>query len=264
LDNFNGWNLKLPSIINKIEATGKPFSSLFKTSSGIATLKNNVYIFDSCFEDDDFFYIDKDTPIEKNICRDVLNTNKLTKITNLELLKRKLIFPYFYRGKSAHVIPENEFKESYPKTYIYLLKNKKLLATRDKGNGKYPEWFAYGRNQALEKYKYKLFFPHIAPRSPNFVINNDDQLFFHNGLGLLDNDLSKIKFAQKIMSSRLFWFYIENTSKPYGAGYMSLSRNYIKSFGIYDFTKAEIDWITVEESKKLIDDFLEKKYDVVI
>jgi len=262
LDNHNGWNLKLPNIIKKIESVGTPFSSLFKTSSGIATLKNNVYIFDSVFEDERYFYIDENTPIEKGVCRDVLNTNKLTKVTNLESIKRKLIFPYNYKNNSARVIPEEEFKQNHPKTYSYLLKNRALLSNRDKGKGKYAEWFAFGRNQSLEKYKYKLFFPHIALKSPNFIISKDEDLLFYNGLSVLDNDLTKIKFVQKIMSSKLFWFYLENTSRPYGAGYISLSKNYIKSFGIYDFTEDEIDWIIKEKNKTHIDKFLEEKYDV--
>jgi methylase of polypeptide subunit release factors len=264
LNNHNGWNLKLPSIINKIEAVGKPFSSLFKTSSGIATLKNNVYIFDSELEDEHFFYIDKDTPIEKAICREVLNTNKLTKVTNIELIKKKIIFPYEYDGESAKVISEKKLKVNFPNAYEYLLSKKKLLSTRDKGKGNYAEWFAYGRNQSLEKYKYKLFFPHIAPSTPNFIISRDENLLFHNGLSIFDNDLSKIKLMKKIMSSRLFWFYIENTSKPYGSGYLSLSKNYIKSFGIYEFTADEKSWLINEKNKTLIDDFLERKYEVVL
>ena len=69
---------------------------------------------------------------------------------------------------------------------------------------------------------------------------------------------------KKIMSSRLFWFYIENTSKPYGSGYMSLSRNYIKSFGVYDFSDEEKEWLIQEENQQSIDEFLEKKYDVFL
>ncbi|NOR87380.1 MAG: N-6 DNA methylase [Bacteroidales bacterium] len=262
LDNHRGWNLKLPSIINKIESTGKPFSSLFTTSSGIATLKNNVYIFDSVLEDEIFFYIDEKTPIEKSVCREVINTNKLTKVTDLDSIKRKIIFPYYYNNESAQVISEEEFKKEFPKAYSYLLANKELLSRRDKGTKHYTEWFSFGRNQSLGKYKYKLFFPHIAAKSPNFIISTDEELLFHNGLSLLENDLSKIKLAQKIMSSRLFWFYIENTSKPYGSGFMSLSKNYIKAFGIYDFTEEDKKWLLREKNQQNIDNFLEEKYGV--
>ena len=50
---------------------------------------------------------------------------------------------------------------------------------RDKEKGNYENWFAYGRNQSLEKMRNKLFFPHITPDIPNFVINTDEELLFH-------------------------------------------------------------------------------------
>lgn len=264
LNNYNGWNLKLPKIISKIESIGKPFSSLFKTSSGVATLKNDVYIFEALKEDDEYYYTKENIPLEKGLCRNVINTNKLTKIKNINAITKKIIFPYEYEGVVARPISEKALKKQFPKGYEYLLSKKSVLSTRDKGNGKYPEWFSYGRNQSLEKYKYKLLFPHIAPDSPNFIISRDTNLLFHNGLGLLDNDLSNIKLAQKIMSSRLFWFYIEQTSKPYGAGYMSLSKNYIKSFGVYDFTEDEKSWLIKEKDQGEVDKFLEEKYEVLL
>ncbi|PHR88037.1 MAG: N-6 DNA methylase [Blastopirellula sp.] len=262
LDSQNGWNLRLPELIKKIESVGKPFSSLFKTSSGIATLKNDVYIFDAIREDSDFYYINEKTPIEKKSCREVVNTNKLTKMTNINSLKKKIIFPYYYKDDTAIVIPEKEFKDKYPETYSYLLSKKEILSARDKGKGNYTEWYSYGRKQALELYKYKLLFPHIAPKTPNFIISSDRDLFFHNGLSLLSNDLKNLKVAQKIMQSRLFWFYIKNTSKPYGANYMSLSKNYIKSFGVYNFTEKEKKWLRAEKNQVIIDEFLERKYDI--
>ncbi len=262
LDDYNGWNLKLPKVISKIESIGKPFSSLFKTSSGVATLKNDVFIFEALKEDNDYYYTKENIPLEKGLCRNVVNTNKLTKIKKISTITKKIIFPYEYEGATARPISEKALKKQFPKGYKYLLSKKSVLATRDKGNGKYPEWFAYGRNQSLEKYKYKLLFPHIAPESPNFIISRDADLLFHNGLSLLDNDLSNMKLAQKIMSSRLFWFYIEHTSKPYGAGYMSLSKNYIKSFGVYGFTKDEKRWLIGEKDQDKVDKFLEEKYEV--
>lgn len=264
LDNFNGWNLQSTAKINQIESTGKPFGRLFKTSSGVATLKNNVYIFDSIMEDEQFFYINSETPIEKAACKEIINTNKLTKVTDLSQLKKKIIFPYEYDNDSAVLMSEERYMQIYPNAYSYLESNKSLLALRDKGKKKYPEWFAFGRNQSLKKYPYQLFFPHIAEKTPNFIISDEEGLLFHNGLSLLDNDLNKLKFVQRIMSSRLFWFYIKNTSKPYGAGYLSLSKNYIKSFGIYDFSEDEKSWLINETDQQKIDTFIESKYKIVI
>ncbi len=261
LEYKSGWSFKERDLVSKIEATGNPLSEVFKTSSGVATLKNDVYIFDVDFEDDNFYYMKCGLPVEKGVCREIINTNKLTKVKRIGALKRKIIFPYFHDdSESAVIIPEKKLKKIYPKAYAYLLTKKDVLAARDKGMGQYAEWFAYGRNQSLERYKYKLFFPHIAPETPHFIINKDRDLLFHNGLSLLGDDLNKLKIAQKIMGSRLFWFYIKNTSKPYGAGYMSLSKNYIKSFGIYDFSIKDQKWLFSQKDQSKIDGFIESKY----
>ena len=45
LDSKKGWNLKDNKSISKIESTGIPFGKLYQTRHGIATLKNEIYIF---------------------------------------------------------------------------------------------------------------------------------------------------------------------------------------------------------------------------
>ena len=66
------------------------------------------------------------------------------------------------------------------------------------------------------------------------------------------------------MSSRLFWFYIVHSSKPYGSDYYSLSRNYIKNFGIFDFSSDQIEHLIELESQAEIDDYLEGLYGINI
>jgi hypothetical protein len=264
LNAFSGWNLQEVDVINKIESTGTPFGTRFKSRNGIATLKNNIFIFDPSKEDNDFYYLNNGSEyqIEKQICKDIINPNKLTKLDSIEHIKKKIIFPYIFKDEKVELISETEFKNSYPKAFSYLYANKKLLSKRDKGNGTYENWYAYGRNQSLEKLKYKLFFPHITPSTPNFVLNSDENILFHNGLAIIGENEKELQFLQKLMSSRLFWFYIINTSKPYGSGYYSLSRNYIKNFGIFDFTENEIDYIISENNSEILNEFIESKYGV--
>lgn len=264
LDAFKGWNLQEIDIIKKIESTGIPLGEKFKSRNGIATLKNNIYIFSPIEEDDNYYYLSNRITykIEKDICRDIINPNKLTKLDSIDSIINKVIFPYNIVKGQVKLIPESEFKNNYPETYDYLNANRKLLSKRDKGKGNYENWYAYGRNQSLEKLKYKLFFPHIAPSTPNFVFNSDENLLFHNGLAIIGENERELLLLQKIMSSRLFWFYIKNTSKPYGSGYFSLSRNYIKNFGIHKFTDIEIDNIIAEEDTNRLNELIELKYGV--
>ena len=264
LNDHNGWYFQSYKIINKIESIGTPFYKVFNSSCGIATLKNNVFIIDYIDEDDEYYYLSDGERVEKSVCVDIINPNKFIRSNNIDRIKNKIIFPYVYTEKGISIIPEIEFKKQYSAAYTYLKRHKKDLLSRDKGKGNYPEWYAYGRTQGLEKRKYKLFFPHITPIIPNFVLTNEELLLFHNGMSLISEDRNSMLLAQKIMQSNLFWFYIINTSKPYGSNYFSLSRNYIKSFGIYDFNEEQKEYIVNENDQKKVNEFLEELYGISI
>lgn len=264
LDSFNGWNLQNADLINQIESIGTPLGQRYKTRGGIATLKNWIYIFDPIEEDEEYYYLQNGNiyQIEKDICKEIVNPNKLTRMKNIESLKRKVIFPYYFQEKNAKLFSEEQFHIDFPMAYKYLQDKREILAGRDKGKGIYENWYAYGRHQSLEKLKNKLFFPHITPSIPNYVINTDENLLFYNGMAVICDNKKELRLLKKLMSSRLFWFYIINSSKPYGSGYYSLSRNYIKSFGIYDFSGDDIDFIIGENETKKLDLFFETKYEV--
>lgn len=260
-----GWSLNNFNIIEKIESTGTPFGELYSTRNGIATLKNEIYIFQPIDEDSEFFYLKNGSvfPIEKNICKEIVNPNKLTKVDSIEPLKEKAIFPYFYNEAEQPILySEKELKENYPNAYKYLTEKRNILSKRDKGKGSYEKWYAYGRNQSLDRMKYKLLYPHITPSTPNFVINTNEELLFYNGIAVIAENERELKFLQKLMSSKLFWFYIKNTSKPYGSGFFSLSRNYVKNFGIYNFSEQEEEYIISEKDSKKLNTFIESKYQV--
>lgn len=260
-----GWVLQNVDILNKIESTGTPFGKLYKTSTGIATLKNSVYIFSPKSVTNKYYLLEdkgRSFKIEKAICIDVINSNKLTRVEDIDKLRHKLIFPYIYKGEKAEVISEEFFQKTFPNAYKYLLSKRNLLSNRDKGEGKYGEWFAFGRNQGLERYKYKLFFPHIAQSIPNVIFNDDENLLFYNGLAVVTQERSELLFLQKIMRTRLFWFYVQSSSKSYGSGYYSFSRNYIKTFGIYNFNHMEKEFIISQNNMDVVNEFVEAKYGI--
>lgn len=267
IDSYRGWNLSQEAaIINKIETTGKKLGERYKTRNGIATLKNDAYIFVPHRETTRYFYLndgDTEYAIEKQICRDVVNPNILASAKNLTGKIEKIIFPYTIKKGAAEAIEEGAFKKLYPRAYSYLLSKKSVLATRDKGKGKkYKPWFMFGRNQSLEPLKYKLFFPHISPGTPNFVIDTNENLLFYNGIAVIGNTKRELQILKKLMSSRLFWFYIKHTSKPYSSQYYSLSKNYIKNIGIADFSREEENRLLSETDEVLLNAFIEKKYGV--
>src|SRR5690606_3651243 len=242
-----GWNLNDNEIISRIEATGKPFGERYKTRHGIATLRNDLYIFKPVKEDDEFYYLQNGSlyPIEKGICKDILNSNKLSRSIDFEEVKEKVLFPYNDNVKPK-ALEEDVLKNRYPNAYKYLKKKKEELAKRDKGKGKYEKWFAFGRTQSLEKVGNKLFFPKFSDKIPSYLISNDDDLLFYNGQAIVGHSNEEMQLIKKILESRLFWYYIKTTSKPYSSEYYSLNGTYIKNFGIPDFTEKDIDFLINE------------------
>lgn len=268
LDHKKGWNLRSNKIMEKIESTGKPFGEIYKTRHGLATLKNSVYIFRPTHHDEQYYYIitddNKSHKIEKDICRDVINSNKLSSNYSLAELTEKIIFPY-NDEENPQIIPEKEMIKYFPFTYSYLSSKKDILSLRDKGNNKdYPSWYAFGRTQSLQKIKNKLFLPKISKSSPYSIISTDENLMFYNGIAIVGHSLNELIFIQKIINTRLFWYYITNTSKPYSSDYFSLNGNYINNFGVYQFSADEINYIISEKDKNKLDVFIENKYGVKV
>jgi len=261
LSEYHGWNLKNNHIIAQIEAIGNRFGNTYKTSHGLATLKNEIYIFSPESEDEFYYYMhsDREYKIEKRICRDVVNSNKLSRKFSFEQLKEKLIFPYTDEQKPV-LLEENYFKNIFPHAYNYLTCKRDVLAMRDKGNGVYAQWYAFGRTQALEKRKYKLFFPKYSDNIPYYLLNSDEATYFYNGQAVIGDNIEDLMVVKKLMESKVFWFYIKTTSKPYSSSYFSLNGTYINNFGVCDLTTEERAYVLTENDKSRLDSFFDEKY----
>lgn len=265
LDSMKGWNLQDNERISKIESTGTPFGEIYSTRHGIATLRNDVYIFRPVEEDDKYYYLQngKTFRIEKNICKDIVNSNKLSRPTTINELKEKVIFPYD-DGNRPQILEETYFRKTYPRAYEYLASKRDLLSQRDKGKGEYETWFAFGRTQSLEKINNKLFFPKYSDRNPSCLVSLNGDLLFYNGLAIVGHSEAELAVIKKILESRLFWYYITTTSKPYSSSYFSLNGNYIRNFGIVHLDESEKEFLTNEQSREILDNFLESKYDIEV
>lgn len=261
IENKNGWYIKNRHFVKKVESTGTPFGNIYNTKSGIATLKNSVYIFKETGQDEEFYFIDDEIKIEKAICRDIINSNFLVKTDDKDSFIERIIFPYYYDDKNVKVIEIDDLKNEYPFAYKYLLSKKEELATRDKGKGKdYKYWYAFGRNQSLERTKYKLLFPQLAKEGFKSSISDDENLYFYNGMAAMSDNKEELELLQQIFKTDIFWLYVKSISKPYASNYLSLGRNYMKNFGVYNFSKEERDYIINEDDINQLNIFFSNKY----
>lgn len=264
LDNDKGWALNAFSEMSAIEAAGVQIKDYCPSRHGIATLSNETFIFRPAREDRLYYYLLSDGvyyPIEKRVCRDVVNPNKLNSVDGISLLTEKLIYPYRIENQKAVVYTPTEMMRCFPKAYAYLKERKKVLLARDKGDtSSYPQWYAFGRTQSLMMPRYKLFFPKFANKPLRCVISEEPDLMLYNGLAFVNDKLRKLRILKAIIESDLFWNYIQHNAKPYASGYYSLSGVDIKHFGIPVLTMDEEDELLAMNDKKQIECWLRNKY----
>ena len=269
LDHKKGWMLADEHIlknIHAIENTGTPLGTKTVIKNGLATLQNGLFIFKPSKEDDNYFYMeynDKNYKIEKQICRSVIKPNKLKISQEIEELTEKIIFPYDVTNKIASVMDEEYFECTYPFAYKYLLEYKALLLQRDKNKDKKYKWFEFGRSQSINDYGKKLLFPYMSNK-PYFVYTDDEDLMFYAGYAIYGSSTRELKILEKILKSKVFWYYIQNTSKPYSSNYFALAKNYVKDFGICELSEQEESFLLKTKSKDKIDEFLISKYGIFI
>ena len=266
LDDDKGWALNDIEVTNAIESTGVQIKDFCPSRHGIATLSNDIYIFRPVREDEKYFYLEDGGrlyPIEKGICRNVINPNKLNTIDDLSNCYEKLIFPYQIKDSHASVISPDKMVQDFPRTLRYLEVKRDVLMERDKRNtSSYPQWYAFGRTQSLIMPRYKLFFPKFANKPVKCAIVNDPDLMLYNGLAFINTSLRKLKILKRIIESNLFWRYVVANAKPYASGYYSLSGLDIKHFGIPEFTLNEEKELLALENKDEIEQWLHRKYGI--
>jgi len=276
LDDKKGWLLNTSEIlknIKQIERVGTPLGNKYPIKNGLATLSNDVFIFRPSDEDEHYYYLENHK-IEKAICRDVIKPNRLKNEDEINRLKEKIIFPYHdnIKQKKYNIISskmaifdEKYFQKTYPHTYAYLLIHKTQLLGRDKGkSSKKYLWYEFGRTQALADYGEKILFPYMSSQA-YFVYSEQKDLLFYAGYAIFLNNTSKreIELLKIILKSKVFWYYIKNSSKPYSGNFYALAKNYVKDFGICELTKEEENFL-LESDECQRESFLMKKYGVVL
>ena len=283
--NFKKWRLLKTDEqqnIKTIETIGLPIGKLFDISVGIATLKDEIFFIDGTKTRNGFYLKTTDKgifEIEKEAVKPVYKISDFKTQEEVEQNTRKIIFPYIIKKGIATAIPENEFKNKFPKCYSYLLTEKENLLARDKGKVTYSPFYVWGRTQGLTRIGKKILNPTFSLH-PRFLLVEEPVAFFTNGYGLFFrepeiqglfsetvNPISKVEnidVVQKILNSFVMDYYVTKTSVAIEGGYPCYQKNFIERFTIPDFSQEELEIIRNLSNPQEIDEFLIGKYHLSI
>ena len=266
LDHHRGWHLNRNEVLENIrliEHAGEALGDKYVIKNGIATLANDVFIFRPVRTDDNYHYLvrkGKEYAIEKGICRDIIKPNILKSEAEISEKEEKIISPY---NAGCNVIAEDFFVENYPNAYRYLQDCRDVLDKRDKGEGDYEAWYAFGRTQAIADSGKKLLFPYMSDL-PHFVYTSQKDMMIYCGYAIYNESETELLFLKKVLESSVFDYYMKNTSKPYSTGYYSYAKNYVKSFGIYPFTEEQKQHILSLRSKEEVNEYIRSVYKIAL
>ena len=234
----DGWKLVDDNTyenILKIENYPNKIDEFIKT--GIATLRDNLYIIDGFDEvknmyfkwfDNNRFYI------ENEALKPFIKISKYKSKNDVS----KIIFPYKTDGKQVIPIDEKEIKMDFPLLYKYLLKIKKKLAERDKGTQIKP-WYAYGRSQGLNLFDKKIIYSTFN-LMPNFIKCPIDDVLISNGYCITNYNFDE-EVIIKILNSSIMHYYVTNTSYHIAGNYKCFQKKYIKNFSIPVLSNEDIN-----------------------
>lgn len=247
--------------IKRIETVGTPLNKMCPIRVGIATLKNSVYFVDETGAQDYCIktYKNKEYRIEKGILRKIIKISSINSENEIKNNPRRIIFPYSLTNGKYEIMTENELRTKYPACYQYLLAAKEDLEKRDKGRKTYPVWFAWGRTQGMN-YKGKRLYTKTFSNKPNFMLDEDDNLFC-NGYAVFCKN--RINAIQKILNSKLMEYYVKKTSVEIEGNYQCYQKNFIEKFTIPNFSEEEWNYIENEKDSIKLNAWLFDKYGLI-
>lgn len=211
------WIFETPTIAEK------KFGDYFSVLNSIATLKNEVYLFEPEREDDNYYYFE-DAKIEKSMAHTAASPR--SRRTNRNY---KIIFPYEIEGRNVARIKEEDFQIQYPYTYQYLLKKKEDLQDRDLDEK--TNWYEYGRSQALSSIgSEKILIPMVVSSKLITYREEADTIPFAGYYITCKTSQYTLNDAKHILESQDFMNYIKAYGTPTTKTSYRISTRDIKNF----------------------------------
>jgi len=229
------WKFFSDAYFNKFDLLAKNHASLKEIANihyGIATLKDDIYIFRPDKIDQNYFFRDN-FKIEKDLCIPIIKASTYKG----EDQGLYIVFPY----KNGKVILSDVFQRKYPEAYKYFLEKRSVLESRDKGRGVcYEEFYAFGRNQGLKTSFGRKIITSTMNIEPRFYVIEDEKTSFYSGYCIKPKGDTNIYELCNALNSDIMKEYINATSKSYRGGYKSYAKSFLKDFVHPQFYRAQV------------------------
>ena len=163
-----------------------------------------------------------------------------------------LIFPY----RNGKLLSFEDLERKYPLTKAYFDKNKKDLLKRKLPLSNF-DFYKYSAARSIGEYnQMKILIPDMLVSS-RFALDKEG-IYYHGPAIhsiILDTKTAnfKIEYLLGIISSKLFWFFVSNTSTALRGNAYRLTPEYINTFGIKNIQNNKNEKFKYDEIIKHVD-----------
>ncbi|MBI3153553.1 MAG: Eco57I restriction-modification methylase domain-containing protein [Chloroflexi bacterium] len=172
--------------------------------------------------------LDKTVVIETGLLKPVIRSGEIGRYwANPSAL---VIFPYETSNSKSKLISETQLKSNFPKTWDYLVENKKLLSDREHGKFKDTGWYQlYPKN--LDTWEQpKIMLPYMITRLSAYY--DEDSMYFVNvttgGFGVtLDEKFGSPKYVTGLLNSTLLDWFMKRVSTSFHGGYFAANKQFL-------------------------------------
>jgi type I restriction-modification system DNA methylase subunit len=225
------------SLLEKIKDMGSPLEQVTeRIFQGLKTSADKIYILDVIQRKTKSIkvrspHLDRDIELEPELLKPLIKGGQMRRYLVVEP-EKVILFPY----RNGNLISKREFQESNRRCWEYILANKRYLEEREGGIMKGDNWYAYGRNQALDVVHLpKIITPDFA-LSASYCYDPKGTYYFTGGAaggyGILPQKDINPKYLLALLNSRLLdWFHHQGSTRFRG-GYFSYESRFIKNLPI--------------------------------
>jgi hypothetical protein len=149
----------------------------------------------------------------------------------------RIIYPFKNEEGATILLSEQEFKNTYPNTYNYLISQRELLEERKDSRKTFEDsnkWYSLTRFGQLENFtKEKIVFPG-EQKSPKFSIDINQSGYSGArvfGVTITDPEIN-LKYLLALLNSRVIAFVIQSTFPVKAGGYFSMSSTFVDKLPI--------------------------------
>jgi len=265
----SGGNKDIFSKLNKRSLTlGDISEDIFQ---GLLTGRDKIYFVTKTEGDGDSLkvknnYDKNEYAIEKELLKKLLKGKEIRR-WKIDWKNSFTIYPYKKIDGETKLIPLNELKTKYPKTYNYLMQYKKELMSSETSEAvDETNWYRFRRARSIDQFENKKILTQVLASKNSFTLDDKGEFYFvgggnAGGFGLTLKEKYKDNYYEvlAILNSKLLEFYLKKISTPFRGGYYSYGKRFIEKLPIVipkgntkDRLK-EYSMKSLERSKKVLE-----------